>query len=88
MPYAFLTWVVAGQVAGRPWSSRDLLWCVAVCAAVIGVNVIRLSLMGLNVAYYTAIHNQWGDTFVNLIALSLAVGISTVGVRHELFSRA
>jgi len=61
---------------------------VAVCAAVIGVNVIRLSLMGLNVAYYTAIHNQWGDTFVNLIALSLAVGISTVGVRHELFSRA
>ena len=88
VPYAFLTWVVAGQVAGRPWSSRDLLWCVAVCAAVIGVNVIRLSLMGLNVAYYTAIHNQWGDTFVNLIALSLAVGISTVGVRHELFSRA
>jgi hypothetical protein len=44
--------------------------------------------MGLNVGYYTAIHNQWGDTFVNLIALSLAVGISTVGVRHELFSRA
>jgi hypothetical protein len=88
VPYAFLTWVVACQVAGRRWSSRDLWWCAAVCAAVIGVNVVRLSVMGLNLGYYTAIHNQWGDTFVNLIALSLAVGISTVGVRHELFSRA
>jgi hypothetical protein len=87
VPYAFLIWVVAGQVAGRRRSSRDLLSCVAVCAAAIGVNVGRLSLMGLNVGYYTAIHNQWGDTFVNLIGLSLAVGISTFGVRHELFSR-
>jgi len=87
-PYALLIWVVLGQVAGRRWSIRSLLWCSAICAATIAANVIRLSLMGLSVGYYTAIHSPWGDTVVNLILLSLAAGISLVGTRNELFSRA
>ena len=86
-PYALLTWVVIGQMAGRRWGPRGLLWSGGVCAAVIAANVMRLSLMGLGVDYYAAIHNQWGDAVVNLIALGLAVGISVFGVRRELLSR-
>jgi len=69
-------------------SSPDLLWCAAVCAAMVIVNVIRLSLMRLSVGYYAAIHNEWGDNIVNVVGLSLSVAISLYGVRHELFSRA
>jgi len=87
-PYAFVIWAVVGQVAGRRWSSPGLLWCAAGCAAMVIVNVIRLSLMGLSVGYYTAIHNEWGDNIVNVVGLGLAVAISLYGVRHELFSRA
>ena len=86
--YALVIWVVIAQMAGRRWSSLDLLWCAAVCAAMVIVNVIRLSLMGLSVGYYSAIHNPWGDSIVNLVSLSLAVGISLIGVRHALFSGA
>ena len=60
----------------------------AVCAAMVIVNVIRLSLMRLSVGYYAAIHNEWGDNIVNVVGLSLSVAISLYGVRHELFSRA
>jgi hypothetical protein len=87
-PYAFVIWAVIGQLAGRRWSSLDLLWCAAACTAMVIMNVIRLSLMGLSVGYYTAIHNEWGDNFVNMVGLSLGVAISLYGVRHELFSRA
>jgi hypothetical protein len=86
--FAFLCWVGISQVAGRRWKPRDLFWCGGVSAAMIAANVIRLSLMGLSAGYYTAIHNPWGENIVNLIVLSLAVGISLLGLRHEVFSRA
>lgn len=87
--HGFLCWVLISQVAGRRWSSRDLLWCAAILATMIAVNTARISLEGLGMEYYRVIHNQWeGITAVNLLGLGLAVAISLYGVRRELFSRA
>jgi hypothetical protein len=58
------------------------------CVSVIAVNVTRISLMGLSGSHYDAIHDTWGDTVANVIICGLMVGISLVGVRRELFSRA
>jgi hypothetical protein len=85
---AFLCWVTINELARRQWHLRNLLWCAAVCTAMIGVNVIRLSLMGSSVGYYNAIHSPVGDSVVNLMVMTLAIGMSLFGARDELFSRA
>jgi len=85
--YAFLCWVSIAQFAGHKWSPKDVLFCLAACAAVTVVNVTRISLMGLGHAYYLAIHNQWGDMVANTIILCLTIGICVLGVRRELFPR-
>jgi len=85
--YAFLCWVSIAQFAGHKWSPKDVLFCLAACAAVTVVNVTRISLMGLGHAYYLAIHNQWGDMVANTMILCLTIGICVLGVRRELFPR-
>jgi len=87
MSLAFLCWVTISQSVRHRWSPRDALWCLLACMSVIAVNVTRMSLMGLSQWHYQAVHNQWGDTVSNLIIVGLTIGISLLGVRHELFSR-
>jgi hypothetical protein len=52
------------------------------------VNVTRISLMGWSRSNYEAIHSQWGDLVTNSIMLVLMVGVSVLGARREIFSRA
>jgi len=84
---AFLCWVTISQVVRHKRSAYDLLWCFLACASVVGVNVARISLMGLNHMQYDEIHNHWGDAVANIIILGLTVGFSVLGVRRELFAR-
>jgi hypothetical protein len=89
MSLAFLCWVTISQCAGHRWAPRDILWCSLIVTSVVAVNVTRLSIMGLSEWHYQTIHNnQWGEIFVNVMVSGLVVGISVLGVRRELFSRA
>jgi hypothetical protein len=88
MSLAFLCWVTVSQFVSHRWRLQDIFWCVLACASVVGVNIIRLSLMGLSPTYYEAIHSFFGESFVNIVVLSLIITISLLGVRHEKFSHA
>jgi hypothetical protein len=87
MSLAFLCWVSVTQWVGHR-TAMDLVWSSLACLSVIAVNVTRISLMGVNQAFYESIHNQWGDLVTNSIMLVLMVTFSVLGARRELFSRA
>jgi hypothetical protein len=83
---AILAWTLVTQSVGHRWSARDILWCLLACAAVIAVNVARLSLMATDMNRYGAVHNEWGNAVVNVIILMLVITISALSVRRELLS--
>ncbi len=87
MSLAFLCWISITQWVRHRWSPVDFLWSGLACAAVVAVNVTRISLMGLGQSYYGAIHNQWGDLVTNTIMLVLMVTFSVLGARREIFAR-
>ena len=70
---ALLTSVVISQSVGHRWSMRDIFWCLLACAAVIAVNVSRLSIMATDMNQFAAVHNQWGNAIANVIILILIV---------------
>jgi len=88
MSLALLCWITLSESVGHKWRPQDVLWCLLTCAFVIVVNVTRISMMGLDLSYYFAIHNVVGDTITNAIIFGLTVGISLLGLRREVFSRA
>jgi len=88
MSLAFLCWITVSQTVQHKWRPQDLLWCLVACVSVIAVNVTRMSLMGLSLSHYHAIHSPIGDAVTSLIILIFTVGISVVGARREIFSRA
>jgi hypothetical protein len=85
---AFLCWVSVTQWANHKWSPRDVLWSLLACTSVIAVNVARIALTGLSRGNYEAIHSPLGNMVWGAILLGLAVGISVLSARRELFSRA
>jgi len=84
---AFLTWITLREVAGRQRALGDLWWCLLVCGSVLVINVGRMSVMGISVQHYEAIHNQIGDAVTNAMILIVTLGWSLLGVGRELFSR-
>ena len=54
----------------------------------LAINVGRLSVMGISLGHYEAIHNQIGSAVTDVMILTLTLGWSFLGVRRELFSRA
>ena len=81
---AVLCWVTLSQLLSHK-SRYDFLWCLLACAAVVAVNVTRMSILGLSAWHYATFHNEWGDAVANITILGLVVGICTMGVRRELF---
>jgi exosortase/archaeosortase family protein len=88
MSLAFLCWIAVTQWARHRWSAADILWSLLACVSVVAVNVTRISIMGWSQSYYRAIHSPQGDLVVNSIMLVLIVGVSVLGARREIFSRA
>ncbi len=82
---AVLCWVTLSQIVSHKKSDYDFLWCLLACAAVVAVNVTRMTILGLSEWHYATFHNQWSDAVTNVIMLGLIVGISALGVRRELF---
>jgi exosortase/archaeosortase family protein len=81
---AFLCWVTLSQLVSHRKSGSDFFWCVLACAAVVAVNVIRMTILGLSDWHYANFHNQWGNAVASIIILALIVGICAMGVRREL----
>jgi len=88
MSLAFLCLITINQLVRHIWRLKDIMWCLLACVSVIAVNVTRISLMGLSLPHYTAIHSPTGDAVVGCITLTLVVGISVIGARREIFARA
>ena len=84
---AFLCWVTLSQLVCHRKSIYDFFWCILACAAVVAVNVARMTFLGLSEWHYATFHNEWGDAVVGTIIAGLIVGISALGVRRELFQR-
>jgi hypothetical protein len=88
MALAFLCWITVNELVGHKWRPIDLLWCLLVTAAVLAVNVARMSLMGLNHDYYRALHSPVGETAINAVIFGVTLGICALGSKREILSRA
>ena len=83
-----LCWITISEMAGHKRQPQDVLWCMLVCACVVAVNVLRMSLMGLSYAHYAMLHSPLSELVVNVIILVLVAAISMLGVRRDIFSHA
>jgi hypothetical protein len=86
MSLAFLCWVTVSEFWGHRRALSDLWWCLLVCGSVLAINVGRLSVMGISLRHYEAIHSQIGNAVTEALILSLALGWSFLGVKRELLS--
>lgn len=84
MSLAFLCWITVSEFAGHRRTLTDLWWCLLACGSVLAINVGRMSLMGINVRHYEAVHSQVGDAVTNTLILVVTLGWSFWGARHEL----
>ena len=84
---AFLCWVTLSRMVSHKKSVYDVFWCLLACAAVVTVNVSRMTILGLSEWHYATFHNQAGDAVANIIILGLIISICALGVRRELFER-
>jgi hypothetical protein len=87
MSLAFLCWITVSEFLGHRRALSDLWWCFLACSSVLAINVGRMSLMGMSLQHYEAIHSQFGDAVTNAMILIVTLGWSFLGVRRELFSR-
>ncbi|NIX75682.1 hypothetical protein [Microvirga terricola] len=79
---AILCWVTLSKVFDRPTSIRDIGWVVAACAAVVVINVARISLIGLYPEHFELLHGPVGSTVASWIILVATVGICLMGMRR------
>ena len=81
---AVLGWVLFTQMFARERPLHHWWWCVLACAAVILINVTRLSLIGLYPEHGGVLHGMLGATVANWATLIAIVGICALGARHDL----
>ena len=84
---AILCWFTMSYATQHHHSARDFIWCGLACAAVILINVTRLTIMGTSGQHYEALHSEMGATMVNITTLIFVVGFCVLGVRRDLFAR-
>jgi exosortase/archaeosortase family protein len=87
MSLAILCWVLFTQVFYRGPPFRHAWCCALACAAVVAINVARLSLIGLYREHADLLHGQIGAAVANWLTLAAIVGICALGVRHDLPAR-
>lgn len=88
MSLAFLCWVAVSQYVEHKWRPQDLLWCASACFSVVAVNVVRISLMGINEAHYLLLHSPPAEILLSMVMLCLVLSISVAGTRHDAIIRA
>jgi exosortase/archaeosortase family protein len=83
---AILCWVTMSEMTSHRRSISDICWCLSACAAVVAVNVIRMSMMGISDEYYERIHGHLGEAIVNATILIITLVICSLGVKRELYA--
>src|SRR5258708_35004336 len=61
MSLALLSWVTMSELVEHRRSLDDLRWCGLACLSVVAINVGRMSLMGIDLDHYEALHSSVGD---------------------------
>jgi hypothetical protein len=84
---AILCWVIFTQTFYRRRPLRHALWAVAASAAVIAINVARLTLIGMYSQQFGLLHGSVGATAANWLTFAAVIGCSAFGVRHDLSVR-
>jgi exosortase/archaeosortase family protein len=84
MSLAVLCWVMVSRVGNHASSLRDVCWVLAACSAVVAINVVRISLLGLYPEHFELIHGPVGLTVASWLILGATLGLCLLGVRHEL----
>jgi exosortase/archaeosortase family protein len=85
---AILCWVTIAKALNHPGSLRDVGWVLVACAAVVVINVTRISLIGLHPEQYELIHGLVGSAVASWTTLGVTLGICLLGARHDLPARA
>jgi exosortase/archaeosortase family protein len=83
MSIAILAWVTTTQLVRRAWSPVDLGWCALACAAVVFVNIGRISLIGLFPQSYGLLHGPVGSATAAWISLGFIALVCFLGVRRD-----
>jgi exosortase/archaeosortase family protein len=79
---ALLCYVVFAKISPRPLPPRTFAFCILACAAVIAINVLRLSLLAVFPHYFDLIHGPIGQTVANWLTLAAMTGIIWYGARR------
>jgi hypothetical protein len=79
-----LCWVLITQFVHRRTSLGSARWILAASAAVIAINVTRLSLIDRYSQAFDLLHGPIGATVANWLTFTAIVGICALGVRHDL----
>ncbi|ANY82247.1 hypothetical protein BB934_28345 (plasmid) [Microvirga ossetica] len=85
---AILCWVTVNKGMGRSSSLWDVGWIVLACAAVVAINVTRISLIGFYPAYFDLLHGPVGATVASWLTLGIVIAICILAVRRDLPARA
>ena len=86
MSLAFLSWITVSEFFEHRRGLTDLWWCLLPCVSVFAINVGRMTLMGISLQHYEAIHSPIGFAITDAMILIVTLGWSFLGVRRELFS--
>ena len=84
---AGLAWIALSQTLGRSLSLRDAFWCALAVALAAGVNLARLSLLGIFPEYFDTIHGPIGAQIAGGLTLLVITIVCMFGFRRELFAR-
>jgi hypothetical protein len=80
---AILCWVAVSKAVGRSGSLWDVGWVALACAAVVAINVTRISLIGFYPAYFDLLHGPVGATVASWLTLGVTVAICLFAVRRD-----
>lgn len=84
---AILCWVLFSQTNNVRWSPRNILWCLAACASVMSINIIRISLIGYFPWHYELLHGPIGNTTASWLSIFASITICYFGVRRAAVSQ-
>jgi hypothetical protein len=78
-----LTWIVLCQYQKRAWQLLDLGWYALVILTVVGINTIRMAMMGISEQYYVLIHGTVGSTITSWMIVGATVVLCLWGTRSS-----
>jgi hypothetical protein len=78
-----LTWIVLCQYQKRAWQLLDLGWCALVVLTVVGINTIRMAMMGISEQHYFLIHGTVGSTITSWMIVGATVILCLWGTRSN-----